>query len=158
MPTGEASTCRLLKLSSWSNYSYAERTILPWFNARFVPRAPATAWIGLFITCAGIAFVIAARVHLGRNWSGTVTVKQDHTLISGGPYSVVRHPIYSGFLLAALGTAIYNGQVRSLVAIALAAGVTLQKIYLEEKFMTEQFGAQYLEYTREVKRLIPRVW
>jgi protein-S-isoprenylcysteine O-methyltransferase Ste14 len=129
----------------------------PTLANRFVPATNATAWTGLLLTYAGIAFVIAARVYLGRNWSGTVTVKQDHTLIRGGPYSVVRHPIYSGFLLAGLGTAIYYGQIRDLCAIAVAVVVLLQKIHLEEQFMTDQFGDEYQRYKREVKGLIPFV-
>ena len=71
------------------------------------------------MVAAGLAFAVWARVYLGRNWSGTVTVKQDHELIRSGPYGFVRHPIYTGLLLAMLGTAIAIGEWRGLVAFAL---------------------------------------
>jgi len=131
---------------------------MPWLRGRFIPPSAAGSWTGIVLTWFGIGFVIAARVYLGRNWSGIVTVKQDHTLIQGGPYAIVRHPIYSGLLLAAFGTAIFFGQVRGLLVVLLAAGLLLQKISIEENFMTEQFRGEYLAYQRKVKALIPYVW
>ena len=101
---------------------------------------------------------IWARFVLGRNWSGTVTVKQDHELVRSGPYALVRHPIYSGLLLAFLGTAVARGDLAALLGVALAAATLHFKTATEESFMTEQFGAGYMEYKREVKSLIPFVW
>lgn len=75
-----------------------------------------------------------------------------------GPYAVVRHPIYAGLTLALLGTAVAFGEVRGLVAVALAVIGWRLKFRLEEAFMTEQFGSEYLGYKRRVKGLIPFVW
>jgi protein-S-isoprenylcysteine O-methyltransferase Ste14 len=105
-----------------------------------------------------VAFAIWARFYLGRNWSGTVTVKQDHKLIRTGPYAVVRHPIYAGFGLAILGTAIAIGEVRGLAATVTALIGMALKSRLEEEFMTEQFGAEYVQYKKDVKAMIPFIW
>lgn len=70
-------------------------------------------WLGLLMVICGLAFAVWARIHLGRNWSGTVTVKEDHELIRSGPYGIVRHPIYTGLLLAIAGTAIVFGEWRA---------------------------------------------
>jgi protein-S-isoprenylcysteine O-methyltransferase len=113
---------------------------------RFVPDSPVIAWTGLALTAAGCAFAIWARLLLGGNWSSSVTVKQDHRLIRRGPYAIVRHPIYSGFLLGLLGT-----------ALALASIGWRMKSRREEAFMTAEFGAEYTRYQREVKALIPFV-
>ena len=133
----------------------------PWrfqaLDIRFVPAAPATTVCGLTLTAAGIGIAFWARFALGRNWSGTVTVKQDHQLIRNGPYRIVRHPIYSGFLLAMAGTAIGYGMMTCLLGLALTFVGLWTKWKTEEKFMVEQFGAQYLQYRREVKAVIPGV-
>ena len=113
---------------------------------RFVPASPVIAWTGLALTAAGCAFAIWARLLLGGNWSSSVTVKQDHRLIRRGPYAIVRHPIYSGFLLGLLGT-----------ALALASIGWRMKSRREEAFMTAEFGAEYTRYQDEVKALIPFV-
>jgi protein-S-isoprenylcysteine O-methyltransferase len=131
------------------------RGFLRW---RFVEDLGAIGWAGFAITVAGIAFAIWARLYIGRNWSGTVTVKQDHELVRNGPYSLVRHPIYSGLSLAILGTALAVGEVRGLLAFALLVFEFKRKSLLEERFMIEQFGAQYMQYRREVKSLVPFVW
>lgn len=110
---------------------------------------------GLLLTCAGLAFTAWARVLLGRNWSAIVTIKQDHTLVRSGPYRWVRHPIYSGLLLAMLGTAICFGELRGVVGLALGLMGFWMKARLEEAFLIEQFGPQYAEYQRAVKALIP---
>ena len=83
----------------------------------------------------GLAFSVAGRVWLGDNWSGTVTLKQDHELIRSGPYRWVRHPIYTGLLLAILGSAIALGEWRGLVALALVAVAFLRKVAIEERFL-----------------------
>ena len=85
-------------------------------------------------------------------------IKRDHQLIRSGPYSFVRHPIYSGLLLAILGTATYIGEIRGLFALALAIIGLKWKSLTEESFMQEQFGSSYIEYKRHVKALIPFVW
>jgi protein-S-isoprenylcysteine O-methyltransferase Ste14 len=129
-----------------------------WLAVRFVPTPVSWQYFGAAITVAGGAVAIWARFYLGGNWSSNVTVKQDHQLIRSGPYSLVRHPIYSGFLLAMLGTAIYVGELRGLLAVVLAAIGWKIKSRREEAFMEDEFGEQYTRYCREVKALVPFVW
>jgi len=129
-----------------------------WLERRFVPKPSIIAqWIGLGLTAAGIAFAIAARVWIGRNWSGRVTIKKQHELIQNGPYSLVRHPIYSGFLLALLGTAMVQGELHGLIGFALAALGWTFKLRTEEAFLAQQFGNEYLNYKQRVKALVPFV-
>lgn len=129
-----------------------------WLRWRFVPESALTiCWLGLALTVAGIGFSVWARLFLGRNWSGRVTIKEQHELIQTGPYSIVRHPIYSGFLLAILGTALVQGELRSLLALPMAALGWGLKLRLEESFMAQQFGNAYLDYKRRVKALVPYV-
>jgi len=130
----------------------------PQLTRRFVPSSPAVTSIGLVLTLLGISLAIWARFFLGGNWSGTVTVKADHTLVRRGPYALVRHPIYSGFLLALIGTAVVYNEIRCLLAMALVLVMLLLKIRVEEKFMTEEFGSEYKDYSQHVKALVPFVW
>jgi protein-S-isoprenylcysteine O-methyltransferase len=113
---------------------------------------------GFVITVAGIGFAIWARFALKGNWSSAVTVKQDHELIQNGPYAILRHPIYAGFSLAALGTAITIGEVRGFIAVVLSVFAWRLKWGAEEAYMSEQFGAQYTGYKRRVKAIVPGIW
>ncbi len=126
-------------------------------DTSFAPESGISTWIGFAITLAGIAIAIWARFILGRNWSATITIKQDHTIVRRGPYAIVRHPIYSGTTLAMLGTAIYLGTYRGLLAVALTFAGWWLKSRMEEEFMLRQFGPLYREYQRHVKALIPFV-
>jgi protein-S-isoprenylcysteine O-methyltransferase Ste14 len=126
-----------------------------WFHAHVLPQGVTAYWIGVAMLIAGLAFSIWARRRLGRNWSGTVTLKQNHELIRPGPYRWVRHPIYTGVLLAFLGTAVSLGEWRGAVAIALATVAFLLKIRLEEDWMIETFGDGYRHYRAEVRALVP---
>jgi protein-S-isoprenylcysteine O-methyltransferase Ste14 len=129
-----------------------------WLRWRFVPESSlAIAYTGLALTAIGIGFSAWARLFLGRNWSGKVTIKEQHELIQSGPYSIVRHPIYSGFLLAIFGTALVQGHLRSLLALPMAALGWGLKLRLEESFMAQQFGNAYLDYKRRVKAVVPFV-
>ncbi|HEV2423464.1 MAG TPA: isoprenylcysteine carboxylmethyltransferase family protein [Terriglobia bacterium] len=127
-------------------------------SSRFVPREHAWAVLGAVLTCAGVAIAIWARTILGGNWSGIVTVKQDHTLVRTGPYTVVRHPIYSGLILAVLGTALAIGEYRALVAVGIIVMMFLVKSRTEERFMTEEFGREYEDYRRQTSALIPFIF
>jgi protein-S-isoprenylcysteine O-methyltransferase Ste14 len=124
---------------------------------RFVPDVRSVAVAGAVVTYAGLALAIWARVILGRNWSAAVTIKHEHRLIRSGPYAVVRHPIYSGLLLALLGTGLDVGEVRALAAVAIAFLVWHFKSRTEERFMVEQFGREYEEYRRRTRALVPFV-
>lgn len=118
---------------------------------------PIVQYFGALLLLLGVGFAVWARFVLGRNWSGIVTVKEDHTLITRGPYAWVRHPIYTGILLALLGTAVTLGTVINLVEL-VAVGLALWlKLRTEEKFMFETFGEQYTAYRQQVKALIPHV-
>ena len=127
-------------------------------NFRFLPSTPVTKAAALALTLIGFGIAIWARLHLGGNWSATVTVKEEHALIQTGPYAYVRHPIYSGFTLGATGLVILNGDLFSLVGIGLMLFGWFLKFRLEEKFMIQEFGDTYLSYRRNVKALIPFVW
>jgi len=112
-------------------------------------------WPGVLLIAAGLGFSVWARQHLGRNWSGTVQVKQDHQLVRDGPYRFVRHPIYTGVLTALLGTALVNNHWGGILAVVIAFGSFWRKLTLEERFMGETFGSAYEEYRRKTAALIP---
>jgi len=126
-------------------------------DGRFLPRSAVLFWFGVVLLLTGLLISVAARRHLGGNWSSTVTVKVDHTLTRSGPYRFVRHPIYSGILLAVLGGVIASGEWRQLVALALIAGAFLRKIQIEERYMLGQFGETYALYRQNVAALVPRL-
>ena len=128
---------------------------LPWLSARFLPDTMIVDWAGLLMVTAGLALAVWARTHLGRNWSGTVTVKEDHELVRSGPYAIVRHPIYTGLLLAMLGTAIILGEWRGLSAVCFLSAAFLLKLRREERFMAESFPETYPGYRARVPALVP---
>lgn len=127
----------------------------PWLAQRILPAAPWSFWLGAALVASGIALSVWARVHLAGNWSGTVTLKQDHSLTRDGPYRFVRHPIYTGILTGVLGSAIAEGDGRGMLALALIAAAFLHKIAIEERFLTAQFGDAYARYRAEVPALLP---
>jgi protein-S-isoprenylcysteine O-methyltransferase Ste14 len=147
----------VLLLVGWHLLTH-RRPELEWLNDRFVPDMPVVAWAGVALALAGAAFAVWARLTIGRNWSGTITVKKDHELMTRGPYAIVRHPIYSGLLLTLAGTALVVGEWRAIVALGLAFAGWRWKSLMEERVMTEQFGPAYEDYKRRVKALIPFVW
>jgi protein-S-isoprenylcysteine O-methyltransferase Ste14 len=135
----------------------SRRLPINWLYGRFLPATTAVALSGMVLTAAGLAFAIWARLHLGGNWSGTITLKQGHTLVRTGPYRLVRHPIYSGLLLALLGSAIAIGEWRGLLAVALVGLALPRKASLEERWLRENFGNDYERYASEVPALIPSI-
>ena len=134
-----------------------QRVPIPFLAERFLPLAEWSFWLGSFLTAGGLLFTVWARLHLGRNWSGTVTIKDGHELITSGPYALVRHPIYTGLLLAMLGSALALGDWRGVTAFALAAGALWRKLRVEESWMQQQFGDAYQAYSQRVAALIPFV-
>lgn len=130
---------------------------LPWapLNRPLLPWSTAVFWASAALTAAGLGFAVWARRHIGRNWSGTVTLKEDHQLVDSGPYALVRHPIYTGLLLAIVGSAWARNEWRSVLAVAIAWLSLWRKLKLEEHWMLGQFGEGYAAYCRRVPALIP---
>jgi protein-S-isoprenylcysteine O-methyltransferase Ste14 len=125
------------KMHSWRSYS------------------PLIRWAGTILTGIGLSFAVWARHHLGRYWSGIITLKEGHRIIRTGPYSIARHPIYTGFLAGVLGAAVAGGRLRDLVAFVLALAVYLRKIKREEAFLVERFGTEYQRYRSDIGALLP---
>ena len=125
---------------------------------RFVPPGPNLPAIGTGLVLLGLLFAAWARIHLGGNWSSTVTVKEGHTLITGGPYRWVRHPIYTGMLVALLGTALAIGAAYGFIAAALILLGFVIKLMAEEERMRATFPGQYADYSRRTARLVPGVF
>ncbi len=126
-------------------------------NERFAPLSLWLVRLAAALTFAGIAFAIWARVWIAGNWSSDVTLKRDHELIVSGPYACVRHPIYTGILLALTGTTLAVGELRGLLAVVLACAAFWRKLGIEEAVMRRQFGEAYVRYAERVPALIPFV-
>lgn len=130
---------------------------VPFLEARFVTPAAWIEWSGVLLTSLGVAIAIWARHCLGVYWSARVTLKEDHRLIDTGPYRVVRHPIYTGMLVAAIGTALVSGEWRALLAVALILFTHSRKALREEALLTKEFGGDYVRYRRTTGFLFPRL-
>ncbi len=113
-------------------------------------------WTGLGLCLAGFLFAIWARLHLGRNWGVPMSLREQHELVTGGPYARVRHPIYSGLMLAGLGTVLALG-MQWLPAMVLVGVFFVVSARTEEKMLSEQFPGAYPTYRQRTKMLIPFV-
>jgi protein-S-isoprenylcysteine O-methyltransferase Ste14 len=115
------------------------------------------AGIGLVLFALGLGFAIWARVHIGRNWGIPMSQKEEPELVTSGPYHLVRHPIYSGLLLAGIGTAVALSWVW-LIAVVLAGIYFVYAATVEERYLTEHFSDAYPMYKRSTKMLVPFVF
>ena len=127
-----------------------------WLGARFVPLNPAVQWAGVLLTAAGVAVAFWARWHLGANWSGVVTLKEGHELIRTGPYRNIRHPIYTGILLALFGTVVATGELRGLLAVAIAWLSFYWKARREESFLSQEFGERFAAHAKQTGMFLPK--
>jgi protein-S-isoprenylcysteine O-methyltransferase Ste14 len=120
-----------------------------------------TAWIpwaGVALVALGLVYSMWARKQLGALWSAAVTLKQEHAIVRTGPYAITRHPIYTGLLLALVGTMLVRNEVAALLGCALIAIGVVLKVRREEALLTQHFGDAYLEYRAAVPRLVPLPW
>lgn len=118
---------------------------------------PWRAGVGLALFVLGLSFAIWARLHIGRNWGGPMTQKDDVELVTSGPYRLVRHPIYSGILAAGVGMAIALSWLW-LVAVVVGGIYFVYSATVEERFLAERFPDAYLAYRRSTKMLVPFVF
>ncbi len=114
---------------------------------------------GSMLTFAGIGFRWYAISVLGRFFTRDVAIRAGHRIVRDGPYLYLRHPSYSGYLLAMLGVGISLDNWASL-ALLLAANIAIYtyRMSVEERALTEAFGSEYLAYQRETKRVIPLIY
>jgi protein-S-isoprenylcysteine O-methyltransferase Ste14 len=127
-----------------------------WLGGRFAPETAIGRGAGLTLTAAGLLLCIWARRTLGDHWSDKVALKVDHQLIRRGPYAHLRHPIYSGVLLAFAGTALAIGEWRGMVALALLVANYFVKAKREDQILASRFGKSFAEYKRQAGFLLPR--
>jgi len=107
------------------------------------------------VTLAGIAFTWWARIHLGRFWSNAITHKEGHKVIDTGPYGMVRHPIYTGLILGMIATGIAVGTVSAVLGAILISLGMAWKAKMEEVFLGQELGPDYVTYRQRVPMIIP---
>ena len=127
-------------------------SFLIWINP------PLLAWVMVLVVVAGIAFCCWARVHLGRLWSANVKRLEGHRVVDTGPYGLVRHPIYTGFIVIYLGLAMLCGSALALAGLVMMTFGLWIKARLEEQFLSEELGAAaYAAYKARTPMLVPRM-
>jgi protein-S-isoprenylcysteine O-methyltransferase Ste14 len=126
---------------------------------RALPLHPGIAgqWLGVVLCLVGFGFAVWARVHIGRNWGMPMSLREGHELVTSGPYAYVRHPIYSGLMLAMIGSA-FTASLLWLLGLPLYFAYFLFSARSEEKTMRAQFPDAYPAYRRHTKMLIPFVF
>jgi protein-S-isoprenylcysteine O-methyltransferase Ste14 len=120
-------------------------------------KSAAAFWVGFGVTLAGMALAIWARRRLGPLWASWIDVKQDHRLVTDGPYRLLRHPIYAGIILAALGSGISDPDVGSVAGVSLIAVGFVVKLRREERFMAAEFGDEWRAWRARTWALVPFV-
>lgn len=135
---------------------FSHRASIGFLGDRIVPRNLIGPVLGTVLTWMGIGLAIWARYHLAEYWSARVTIKEGHQLIRTGPYARLRHPIYSGLVLAALGAALVIDRWRCVFGFCLVVIGYCFKAKTEETMLTQQFGDAFREHQKHTGFLIPR--
>jgi len=136
---------------------FSERAGIGVLGRKAIPRTLDVRVLAGILIWAGIGLALWARWHLGQYWSGRITIKQDHKLIRTGPYARLRHPIYSGLDLAAIGTALSIDRWRCFIGICVIVLGFWVKAKREEAMLARQFGAAFEEHKQHTGFLLPRL-
>jgi protein-S-isoprenylcysteine O-methyltransferase Ste14 len=148
---------RLLVLAAVFALLFWNATAVGVLGKRFVPDLVALGVAGFIAAIAGMFVTSWARVALGNFWSDRVIVQTEHQLIRSGPYSCMRHPLYSGVLLAVLGTAVVLGEWRGLLSFTVLLVNYVIKAKREESILAERFGADFGAHLERTGFLLPRI-
>jgi protein-S-isoprenylcysteine O-methyltransferase Ste14 len=127
-----------------------------WLARPIISANPFLLWSCVMVTILGLLFAVWARLILGSNWSGTVTIKTNHQLIRRGPYKWIRHPIYTGMLAALLATAMIQGLLSGMIGFALLLLALFGKARREESFLSQEFGEGFSEHRQHTGMFLPR--
>lgn len=123
-----------------------------------LPQSAVLFLLGVAVALAGFGLSVWARLTLGTNWSGRITIKDGHQLIRSGPYRLLRHPIYTGVVTAVLGSALALDKFQGLLALVIVVVIYLRKIRIEERSLVLHFSDDYENYKRKTYVLIPYIW
>ena len=126
---------------------------MPWISQQLLPDTFPRYQLAIVLAALGLGFTVWARVYLGRNWSGSVTQKEGHELVRSGPYAYVRHPIYTGLLVALAGSAVAAGELRGVLGVLIVLAAFVHKLRIEEGYMRELFPGT--NATRGGSALVP---
>ena len=112
---------------------------------------------GLVLWAAGLGLAIWARLYIGRNWGMPMTRRAEPHLVTTGPYRNIRHPIYTGIIVALAGSALAT-TLLGLIVAAVVAGYFVFSATREERFLAGEFPDSYPAYKASTKMLIPFVF
>jgi protein-S-isoprenylcysteine O-methyltransferase Ste14 len=149
-------TLLLMTLLIYSLYCLPLASV-PIIGQRILPAYEPLQMLGAAMTAFGVGFAIWSRRVLADNWHTHVNRGKGNSLVQHGPYSIVRHPIYFGFLTAVIGMILVLGELRA-VALLFAIELLLKKMTYEENILRAAFPAQYPAYEQKVSRLVPWIW
>jgi len=135
---------------------FREGMAVRWLTAEIFPDNPVLMLGCVVVTIAGLLFAVWARLALGSNWSGTVTIKTNHQLVRSGPYRFIRHPIYTGMLAALLATAITQRLLTGLLGFAIVFFALWRKAKREESFLSQEFGESFDQHRQHTGMFLPR--
>jgi protein-S-isoprenylcysteine O-methyltransferase Ste14 len=135
---------------------FSDAAGIAFLGTRVLAPTLASAILGVVLTWSGIGLAMWARYHLAEYWSARITIKEDHRLIRTGPYTHLRHPIYSGLVLATLGSALVIGQWRCVLGVCLVLAGYCLKARKEEAMLSQQFGDAFREHQSHTGFLTPR--
>jgi protein-S-isoprenylcysteine O-methyltransferase Ste14 len=114
-------------------------------------------WLGIAVLFTGNAVFFAAHKALGKNWSGTLDIKENHSLVTNGIYNYIRHPMYLGFYLLAIGVFLSSANwLLGLATLGFTTYLFLSRVDDEEKMMIDTFGDSYRQYMNRTGRLLPK--
>ena len=129
--------------------------LMQWFEFQdLIPDDPLIGAIGTTLCGVGVIFAISARIYIGRNWSAQPTIKEEHELVTTGPYAVMRHPIYAGLLTAVLGSILVGGALWILILLVVAL-MASYRMHKEEVLMMQEFPIEYAAYKKRTAMIFP---
>ncbi len=114
-------------------------------------------WLGMIIAVAGMMLEFATQIYLGRNYSTTLHIGEDQTLITAGPYQYMRHPMYTALFTVGIGLGILSSSWYFLFPFLALLVVVAFRTQKEEYAMIEKFGDRYIKYSQKTGRFLPRI-
>ena len=156
VPPGQRRLAVLTSVLTQALY-YLPLSSVPLLGQQIVPRFASLEIFGASMCAGGVGFAIWARRILAGNWKPAATLQERHALVQTGPYAIVRHPIYFGFLMTWVGMFLVLGEVRALICFWHAEKV-LRRMRAEEDILRAAYPDDYPDYERRVKRLLPCIW